>query len=268
MARSVPTRSLTKSVGSAAASAGAARRRPAAQPPVAATSAATRSSSNTYPVAASIAAASSTVNRSCSARTSTRLPAARSLPRGIGGSRRPASTTRTCGGRSRSSDRSPSTAAGSLRSCGVVQHDRQRLGDGVQAVGDGREEVRVGGRVVGGHEVVQRVADGHHRAAAQRAEQDRPEPAAAVVDGRERHPHGVHGVGAQPVGEQRGLAPARRGADQHDVARRAPGRAGRAAACGRRAPTAARGSRSGAAHRGGRAGRSPPTHRPHDLHGG
>ena len=57
----------------------------------------------------------------------------------------------------------------------VVQHDRQRLGDGVQAVGDGREEVRIGGRVVGEHEVVQRVADGHHRAAAQRAEQDRPE---------------------------------------------------------------------------------------------
>ena len=116
MARSVPTRSLTNSVGSAATSAGAARRRPAAQPPVAATSAATSSTPNTYPVAASMAAASSAVNRSCSARTSTRLPAARSLPRGIGGSRRPDSTTRTCGGRSRSNVRSPSTAAGSFSS--------------------------------------------------------------------------------------------------------------------------------------------------------
>ena len=218
MARSVPTRSLTKSVGVAAASAGAARRRPAAQPPVAATSAATRSRSNTYPVAASIAAASSPVNRSCSARTSTRLPSARSLPRWIGRVA-PARQHHAHVRRPVAQERPQPVDGGRVGEVlRAVQHDRQRLGHGVQSVGDGREEVHVGGRVVRRHEVVQRVADGHHRAGAQRGEQDRPETPPAVVDGRQRRPHGVHGVGAQPVGEQRGLAPPGRGADQHDVA--------------------------------------------------
>ncbi len=159
------------------------------------------------------------------------LPAARSLPRGIGGSRRPDSTTRTCGGRSRSSTRSPSTAAGSFSSSVL---SRTIVSGSGRACRPSATAARKSASADGSSESAGRAAGCRRPRRGSRAtpEQDRPEPAGAVVDGRQRHPHRVHGVGAQPVGEQRRLPPARGRADQHDVARASPRRAGRAAVAG------------------------------------
>ena len=264
MARSVPTRSLTKSVGVAAASAGAARRRPAAQPPVAATSAATRSQLEHVTGGREhrrglVAGEPQLLGAHLDEAALGAQPAP--VDRWVAAARQHHADVRRSVAQERPQPVDGGRVGEVLR---VVQHDRQRLGRrraGRRRRPRGSPGRRPGRPVARGRAARCRRPPPGRRAARRAGSPRSPRPLSSMGES-DTHTVCTGSVRSQSASSAVFPQPGR-GADQHDVARAAPGRAGRAAARGRRARTAATGSQSVAAHRARTGGLLTADPRPH-----